>query len=303
VRGDARPQVSIEAAFTGARMPQLASRAESIRAVLSGKTFDFGRPRLPDRAKMDFEGGAIEDVRRIGARLFRDRRVESGRGAFAAHLEGPLHRLAGWARVSLRDVQVATKGLKVRGDARVWARIRSFDSDTGAVLTGTRVAIDHGRLVPDMEIGPGWWGRGRLRSARIRFHPLRLDADLDARCRDARPIVGVYAREAGLPDFLNSLFGMDGLIVYGSAHAGRGWFSVPEITAEGNNASVRATLREDDAGRRGAALLTAHGISIALGLDGGGSSLHIFGPGDFFADRQNEIRAQPMGRRAPRRPR
>ena len=303
VRGDAAPLVRVGATISGARMPRTASRAESIRAVLTGGPFDFGRPRLPDHAELDVKGGAIADLRHLGAKLFRDRRVETGRGAFTAHLEGPLHRLGGWARVSLRGVRVAAKGVKVRGDARIAARIRALDLGSGADLTGTQVAIEHGRLVPDLEIGPGWWGRARLRKARIRFHPLRLDADLDARCRDARPIVGVYARAAGLPDFLNSLFGMDGLIVYGSAHAGRGWFSVPEITAEGDNASVRATLREDDAGRRGAALLSAHGISIALDLDGGGSSLHLFGPGDFFADRQKDIRAQPMGRRAPRRPR
>jgi hypothetical protein len=91
---------------------------------------------------------------------------------------------------------------------------------------------------------------------------------------------------------------MDGLSVRGSAHAGRGWITVPEVSAEGNGASVSATLRHDGQGQVGAALLTVHGITFALDLDGG-SSLHLFGPGGFFADRQREVRAMPMGRRAP----
>ncbi len=267
LRADATPDVRIEATATAASMPAVATRAERVRAQLSGDSFDLGRPALPPLAAVDVEGGAIESARLLAARLLHDRRVESGRGAFAAHLEGALRRLNGWARVSLRGIQVAAKGLRVRGRALVHARIRNLDPDHGADLTGTQVSIERGRLVPDMEIGPGWWGVARLRQAQVRFRPLRLDADLDARCRDARPIVGVYAHVADLPDFLNSLFGMDGLVVYGSVHAGRGWFSVPEVSAEGNDASVRATLRQDEAGRRGAVLLTAHGISIALDLD------------------------------------
>ncbi|MGZ6126479.1 MAG: hypothetical protein ACXWLR_16030, partial [Myxococcales bacterium] len=83
-------------------------------------------------------------------------------------------------------------------------------------------------------------------------------------------------------------------------HAGRGWVSLPELVAEGDGASVRATLRQDPGSQRGAALLTVSGISVALDLDGGGSSLHLFGPGDFFAERQREVRAIPLARRAPR---
>ena len=303
LRVDASAGMRIDVAVTAARMPEVALGADSLRIKLSGEPFDFGRPRLPERAAIDVEGGAIEDARRLGARLFHDRRVEAGQGAFAAHLGGPLRRLEGLARVSLQGVQVQAKGLRVRGRSRVDLRIRNLDPEVGTDLSGTRISVDQGRLVPDMEIGPGWWGRAELTTARLRFHPLRLDADLDAHCRDARPIVGVYAHLSDLPDFLNSLFGMDGLVVHGSAHAGRGWFSLPDLTAEGNNASVRATLREDDDGRRGAALLTAHGISIALDLDGGGSSLHLFGPGDFFSERQSEVRAQPMGRRGTPPPR
>ena len=44
-------------------------------------------------------------------------------------------------------------------------------------------------------------------------------------------------------------------------------------------------------------------VLVAPAALGGGSVLHLFAPGGFFADRQKEVRARPMGRRAanPRR--
>jgi len=280
-----------------------AAEAEVARARLAGDPIDFAKLRGPKFAALDLDGGGITDARRLGARLFHNRRVAGGSGSFSAHLEGPPDRLGGQARVALSRLRVRARGVIVRGDARIRARIARLDPRHGADLTGTRIAVDGGRLVPDEEISPGWWGRAVLTRARLRFDSARLDADLQARCRDARPIVGLYAHLSDLPGFLNSLFAMDGLVVHGSAQAGRGWVRLPEVRAEGNDASIRATLSKEGADQRGAAILTAHGISVALDLDGGGSSLHLFGPGDFFAERQREIRARPMGRRAPRRPR
>jgi hypothetical protein len=299
-----------------ARPRRWPARAKTVAAAFEGRSIDLAALEPPRRVALDVRGGRIDDARRLGARLFGNQRVEEGRGSFSAHLEGPLHRLAGTARVAFSSLRVAARGLQVHGQARAELHIADLDSSRGADLAGTRVFVDGGRLVPDQEIGRDWWGHAVLTRAQLRFHPLRLDAKVEARCRDARPIVGVYAHLKDLPGFLNSLFGMDGLLVRASLHAGRGWFLLPELNAEGNQASIRATLRQDARGQRGAALLTAHGIPVALDLDGGGSSLHIFGPGDFFAERQRELQAQPvvrpeppaqrrapLARRAPRLPR
>src|SRR5262249_28540094 len=147
LRAQATPEVRIEATATAARMPAVATRASSVRVRLSGDRFDLGRPKLPPLAAFDVEGGSIVSARRLGSRLLRDRRVERGRGAFSAHLEGPLRRLDGWARVSLRGLQVAVKGLRVRGRASVRARVRNLDLERGADLTRTQISIDGARLV------------------------------------------------------------------------------------------------------------------------------------------------------------
>jgi len=292
-------------------------RAGAVEGTLAGGPVDLAALEPPRWAALDVRRGRVDDARRLAAQVLGDDRVRAGRGWFSAHLEGPLHRLGGRARVAFAQLQIAARGLEIRGESRADLRIAGLDPWRGANLAGTRVSVDAGRLVPDQEIGPGWWGRAVLTSARLRFHPFRVDAEMEAQCRDARPIVGVYAHLKELPGFLNSLFGMDGLFVRASAHAGRGWFLLRQLDAEGNGASIRATLRHDARGQRGAALLTAHGIPVALDLDGGSSSLHIFGPGDFFADRQRELeaepivgpaprlarRATPLARRAPPRPR
>jgi hypothetical protein len=226
-------------------------------------------------------------------------RVHSGSGAFTAHLRGPWKRLHGRARISLANVRVSARGVLVQGNARIDARIASFNPRRSADLSGTRFSIDDGRLVPDMEVSPGWWARGVLPRAHIAFVDPRLDANVRAQCRDARPIVGIYSHLEDLPGFVKGMFTMDGLTLRGSAHAGRGWLVVPDVKAQGESASVEATLLREGDVQRGAALLTVHGISVALDLHDGGSDLHIFGPGGFFADRQREVLAQPMGRRTP----
>ena len=295
VAGKAEARLEVDAP----RFPAGTVRAGRARLELRGDPPDLGRLRPPRSASFDLGGGRIADARLLGRRLLRSGRVRGGTGSFAAHLEGPPRQLRGTVHVSLQDLRVAARGVMVQGDARVDARLADFDPLRGGDLSGTGISVSQGRLVPDMEIGPGWWGVATLRRARVRLDRPRLDAEVEASCRDARPIVGVYAHLEDLPGFLNSLFGMDGLSVHGTAHLGRGWLSLPEVSAEGNGASVRATLREDGQGETGAALLTVHGISFALDLDGGGSSLHLFGPGDFFAGRQREVKAMPMGRRAP----
>jgi len=230
--------------------------------------------------------------------------VQGGSGTFAAHVEGPPESMAGRARARLSGLRVQARGLLVQGDAQVDAAVSALDPFRGADLTGTRVRIDEARVAGE-QIAPAWWGRAVLSRARWRFDGRFFEAELAAHCRDARPIVGLYAHLADLPGVVKGLFAMDGLSLHGTAAAGRGWYALRDLVARGDGASVEAALRSDAGRQRGAALLTVHGISVALDLDGG-SSLHLFGPGDFFAQRKAELDAlprAPMGRRgqAPRR--
>jgi hypothetical protein len=277
------------------------SSLASARLEARGDPPDLAEPQLPSFVSVDLAGGRIADARALAQRIAPAAKVEKGHGTFAAHLEGPPEGMAGWARASLVGLRVRARDAEVDGDARVDAAVRALDPRRGADLSGTRIEVSGARLV-GADIDPEWWAHILLPRARVRLDQVAFDAELTARCRDARPILGLYGHLEDLPGIVQGLFSMDGLAVRGSAAGGPGWFALRDLVAEGAGASVEAALRSDAEGRRGAALLNVHGISLALDLNGGGSSLHPFGAGDFFAQRKAELDATApavRGRRGP----
>ncbi|MFN2545797.1 MAG: hypothetical protein ABR567_00025 [Myxococcales bacterium] len=249
-------------AFDARDLRWRASSAEHLRVDLIGATPDLAEPRLPRRAL---------------------------------------------ARLTHATVRVA--GETVRGDLRLDARVAAQDVSGDADLGGTRLEIARARVVhPDgsSDAQPDWWGRFVFPHAQLRLdakggEPV-IDASLAAICRDARPIVGLYAERASLPDLVKGAFAMTGLSVRASGAAGHGWTSLRNLEAGGDGASVRATLRNDDGDQRGALQLTVHGASIAIDLDHGGHSIHLITPGDFFEARKQELAREaraprPLGRR------
>jgi hypothetical protein len=277
------------------------STLDSAQLQARGGTPDFAEPELPSFISVDLAGGRIADARALAHRFAPAAKVEKGHGTFAAHLEGPPERMAGWARGSIVGLRMRARDVDVDGDARVEALVRTLDLRRGADLSGTRIEVSGARLV-GADIDPEWWAHIRLPRAHLRFEKVAFDADMDARCRDARPILGLYGHLKDLPGIVQGLFSMDGLAVRGSASGGPGWLALRDLVARGDGASIEAALRSDAQGQRGAALLNVHGISLALDLNGGGSSLHLFGPGDFFAQRKAELDASvpvARGRRGP----
>ena len=279
-----------------------AARLAQARIEASGEPPDLAEPLPPSSVIADLRGGVIEDAAAVAKRLVPDEAVsvERGHGAFAAHLEGPMDRLSGWARASLAEMTVRAHGELIRGAATVNARVAGLDPSRGADLSGTVLRIDRANLLHDngtADAAPDWWGRFAFPRAELRFAPAAgapmLDADLEARCRDARPIVGLYVNRADLPGVMKGLFSMDGLSVRGSAAAGRGWVALREVIARGAGASVRATLRAQNGHPLGAAELTVRGISVAVGLDGSRTSLQLITPGDYYEARKAQLRQPP----------
>ncbi|HET7784458.1 MAG TPA: hypothetical protein VFL36_00675 [Myxococcales bacterium] len=261
---------------------------------------DLADPALPSFLSVDLGGGRIADARALARRLGAGGKIERGHGTFAAHLEGPPRRMTGWARASLAGLRGRARDVDVDGDARIDAVVRALDLEGEADLSGTRIEVSGARLA-GADIDPQWWAHIQLPRAHLRFERLAFDADLTAQCRDARPILGLYGHLKDLPGFVQGLFAMEGLAVRGSAAGGPGWFALRDLVAKGDGASIEAALRSDARGQRGAALLDVRGISLALDLNGGHSSLHPFGPGDFFAQRKAELDAvaPARGRRGP----
>jgi hypothetical protein len=246
--------------------------------------------------RIDVRGGRVEDARSLAEALGLRDRVEEGEGTFWAHLEGPLDHLAGEARVALSGLRGKAASATLVGDLAVDVKLRALDPARGADLSGTRITIYSAHEVHDSgeeDTRPGWWATIGLPRLQLRFaakgeEPV-ADADLEGRCRDARPIVGLFARAEDLPAFMRGLFAMDDLSLHGSAIAGRSWIALRELNADGDGASVHAALRTDRRGSYGVALLTVRGLSAGVEVSPSGKSVHLVDPGSWFGERVAQL--------------
>jgi hypothetical protein len=291
------------------------TRVASVASAIQGLPRDLANPSPPQRMQIDVRGGRIEDARSLTEALGLEGWVEQGKGTFSAHLEGPLDHLAGDARVVLRGLRGRAASAALVGNLAADVKVHTLDPARGADLSGTRIAIDSAHEVHDSgeeDTRPGWWARIGLPRVQVRFAAKRddpvVDADLVGRCRDARPIVGLFARAEDLPAFVRGLFAMDDLSLRGSAIAGRSWMALRKLSADGDGASVHAALRTDRGGPHGAALLTVRGVSAGVEVSPSGKSVHVLGPGSWFdekvaqLDPARELDTLPRARRqAPRR--
>jgi hypothetical protein len=273
-----------------------AARVLLTRLELEGDAPDLGSPRPPHLATVDVRGGRVTDARRLAAAVgFVAGRVDGGHGAFALHLGGPPSRLSGWVRASLATVRARIRGTALQADISVDASVRDLDPWRGGNVSGTQVRIDDARLVDrgEEDAAPGWWARIIATHARLRLGGRALiDGDMVARCRDARPIVGLYVRRADLPGFVSGLFSMDRLSVRGSVALAKDVFALRDLVAAGEGASIRATYLAAGGRSDGAALLTVGGIPIGVGLGEANGGIHLFGPGDWFSEQQGRLQAE-----------
>jgi len=246
---------------------------------------------------VDVRGGQVSEASRLAAALgLAAGRVDSGHGAFALHLGGPPSRLSGWVRASLAAGQAHIQGMALQADVSVDASVRDLDPWRGGDLSGTQVRIDDARVIDrggEEDAAPRWWARVIATHTRLRLGSAPLvDGDLVARCRDARPIVGLYVRRADLPGFVSGLFSMDRLSVRGSVAVGKDLVALRDLVADGEGASIRATYLASGGRAGGAALLTVGGIPVGVGLGEGDGGIHLFGPGDWFSDQQARLQAE-----------
>jgi hypothetical protein len=279
---------------------------KSARLDLAGAPPDLADLKMPESLALDLKDGRIEDAAALTEKLPPALRLLRGHGTFAAHLEGPASRAEGFVNLSLEQLAIDARGETFHADLTLNAKVAAFDPQRGADLSGTKVSIANGGIKRD-PAAREWWGKFVLPRAQLRFHGEEtFDADLVADCRDARPIVGLYHRLGSLPGSTRKLFRMDGLHVSGSAAAGRDWLVLRQIHAQGDGAEVRAVFRRQGSDEEGAAWIKVGIIPLALGLGKQGKGVHVFGPGDFFTERQAvlgraptlpPLRAEPKGRK------
>jgi hypothetical protein len=266
---------------------------ETARLVLTGEPPDLADLQLPRDFAFELAGGRVEDARALTARLPPPLRLLGGKGTFTAHVQGPITRASGFVNLDLRQVALDARNEVFHADVVLDARIATLDVRHGADLSGTTLAVERGGIKREPDART-WWGRFTLPVARVRFTGDEIfDADLRAQCRDARPIVGLYARLGSLPGSTKRLFTMEGLQVEGSAAAGREWLVLRDLHAKGEGAEVRAVFRRIHDDEEGAAWLKVGIVPLAIGLGKNHSGVQLVGPGDFFTERQAALGRAP----------
>jgi hypothetical protein len=236
-------------------------------------------PYLPEAAGVRIDAGSARLRGRYHGRW------PPGRAALEATLE-----TEGFA------VQVAELGL--RGKARVEARLRSEALEERVFdLAGTTADLEEvvlaealsGPTAPPGAPGPAgpadWWAhlavdRGTLRPGA----PVYLDAEVQARLRDSRPLLALFATRRPLPAWARRVFTVEGIGASGRLRLGRELLELDPFAAVGERVSVQARLRMARGSRRGVLLAGWGPLALGIELDGAERTTRLVGARQWFVE-------------------
>jgi hypothetical protein len=263
-------------AYPGNEVWKIMSGAASLRGTLDGLAFlapAGGGPRLAP-------GGAGTIRARVALR--------GGRGS--ARLDAEASAVV--ARLGERTVRGAVR-------ANVFARRIDFPGGSVA-FDGTRVRLRDVSL--EGAAGVPWGGTLEARQARLAFADGSLDAHLSARLGDGRPLAALVP--SGPPKWFAGLLDLRDFEASGRLRASRGFLALSPARAEAGTFSIDADWRQARGRRWGALLVRKGALSLGLGLEENGTSLHPGGEGWFAEEgRAGGLRTdQPRGSRRSVRP-
>ncbi|MGH9443137.1 MAG: hypothetical protein ACRD16_12785 [Thermoanaerobaculia bacterium] len=267
---------------------QPAARSMSARISCRIAPFDPSRVRGAEvwnsvSAGADWSGdlGGLEF---LNALLHDSPHLSGGKGKI-----GGLLRIAsgkGEARVSLAAEGATARYPKelLTGSVSADLRMSAWRPASGVAETaGSSVKLRSIRAPSDA--AREWWGNfeivsGRLESARP---GLRLDARVESRCRDARPLYTVFG--VGLPRWTRGLLALDGFSARGAVDFAPGLLRLESLDASGGNFRIRGDYVRRESSKDGAFLVEDGPLRLGVGVEDNGTRLHVFGAEKWFLER------------------
>ncbi len=248
----------------------------------------LGTP-VPRTVALDIEGAVVPDLR-LAQQLLPpggDLRILGGRGELDGHLEGTLSGTHGKLNVSVRRALVGGKEITLRGDVRGVVLLAGRGSAFHDLqLDGTHLEVEHVDVPRgNTSSGPGWWGQFTIPQGKLDTSARKLEVELSSRCRDARPIIGLFTSIGKLPHLVAGIVHLDGLRAHASLHAAPGEIALHDLRVTGSDAEVRANYRWLGKEKRGQALLKFHSVGVGLDLHPGGTSVILLHPTDWYLGR------------------
>jgi len=256
-----------------------------IDAAASGE-----RAELRDniRGRLWFTNAVVPDIRVYNRYLpATSLRFTGGSG----HLSGDLTFdrkdavASGVLKVVGSNVELGLLDLSLRGDIEIDTRLRRADLETHAFdADGTSVTLRAVRVsYGDEVLGSDWWGNLDLRQARLDWdQPLRLDAQLAARMRDASVLIAVYSRRKDLPDWVGKIIDSGEARAEGRVQWRNSTLLLDPFTASNKRFDVSARLKLEDKRPYGDLLATWGVLNVGVELTDAGRDFHLVNARKWF---------------------
>jgi hypothetical protein len=273
---------SLSVAPIGASRPPM--HVQRARLEVKSDRLDLTTPLYWRSFVADLEGGALPDLRIIQALLPQDSGllIESGQASLSGQMAGTPNAAHGHIDFAVHQATASASRERLRASVKGEARI-SVDGLGALSFSGSEVSIDHVNLLRASN-APDWWGRFQVPSAQVDAGAGTVLLKMTGECRDARPLAGFLSAH-GVPGFVRGAFSMDGLRMSGTVRVAPDEIALLDLRAVGKSAWVRANYRSRGQAKRGAALVSTHGITTGINLNDGNVNLVPFNPGSWYEHR------------------
>jgi hypothetical protein len=274
----------------GEEEPQL--RGASLRLEGSSPDLDFDGRLASLEVTVEAPDAEVPDLRYYNRYLPEAAgvRIAAGTGRANARFRGAWPAGAGEAEFDLeaQGLEARVGDLGLRGRAQVAARLRSENLEERVFdLAGTTLDLEEVALEDTEEkpSAPDWWGRLALRRGTLRpREAVYLEAEAQARLRDSRPLLAIFAARRPLPAWARPVLTVENVGATGELRLGKDLFELDRFAVVGEGLTLQARLRMAGGGRRGALLAEWGPLALGIELRGSERELRLVGARKWFEE-------------------
>jgi hypothetical protein len=195
----------------------------------------------------------------------------------------------GGASIEAAGVEAKTRGGALRGDLTARAEIPRWELQTGEIdVGGSR--IDLRRVTASTSGGAEveWWGKVRFPRGRIGGG--RFDAQLEATCRDARPLYSLFS--VHLPEWTQKMLELRDLSASARMRQASGLTAFDGLSLTGGEYRISGEYADVRDRKHGVFLVEKGKLAVAVQVDEGKSSLRPLGAREWYEAAAEEHRRQ-----------
>ncbi len=214
-------------------------------------------------------------------------KMEGGKGAVEARLEGIGLGRAGQGEVKLRGkgVAVSYDETKFIGDLSATVRLSRISLDERALaVDGSELGLKNvatSGAVPEKD--RGWWGDVKVPKGRLRVgEKTALTAAVELKGRDLRPLLALFEVGDGLPDAVRRTIELHGLAAKAHVEADEDRMIVRDAEMSAEGVDAKAWFSRKEKSRDARAIVTVKGFDVGLALTGKTSEVKIIGVKNWY---------------------